>query len=266
MIQHAVYKMLELFASNHNQKKISNLILEGQKDLKTQKESSIIVFDVGCYKGTWSSKIFEIFKLKYKKEIYLHLFDVNPKSTIYLEKILKKNNIVFNNLALCEEKGEKIFYLNNFFEPSGSSLDTVYMNDKLWVKSRKLFMQFFSLRKLKDFSTIKVNTETLDNYCKFNNIEKIDVLKMDVEGSEKRVLFGATGMLKKIKIIYTEIVEKKEIFEQKENEIKKFLEKNNFFFFQKENITSVSTISNVFAKDYIFLNKDFFDQERWPSG
>ena len=27
-----------------------------------------------------------------------------------------------------------------------------------------------------------------NNYCKFNNIDKIDVLKMDVEGSEKRVV------------------------------------------------------------------------------
>ena len=35
----------------------------------------------------------------------------------------KTENIIFNNLALCEEKGEKTFYLNNFFDqercPSG---------------------------------------------------------------------------------------------------------------------------------------------------
>jgi len=258
MIQGIVYKMLELFSSNHDQKKISDLILEGQKNSKNQKDSSIFVFDVGCYRGTWSSKIIKIFKKKSKREIHVRLFDVNPKSKIYLKKLIKTDNIIFNNLALCEEKGEKTFYLNNFFEPSGSSLDTIYMDDKLWVKSRHLFMQFFSLRKLKGFSTIKVNTETLDNYCEVNNINKIDILKMDVEGSEKRVLFGAKKMLKKIKVIYTEIVEKKEIFEQKEKEIKEFLEQNNFFFLQKENITTVSTISNVFAKDYIFLNKSFF--------
>ena len=39
--------------------------------------------------------------------------------------------------------------------------------------------------------------------CNKNNINKIDVLKIDTEGSELNVLRGATKMLKNTKIIFS---------------------------------------------------------------
>ena len=35
----------------------------------------------------------------------------------------------------------KKFYLNRFFEPSGSSLKTINKDDKKWTSTRKIFMQ-----------------------------------------------------------------------------------------------------------------------------
>ena len=54
-----------------------------------------------------------------------------------------------------------------------------------------------------------VELDTLDNFCKLNDIERIDFLKIDVEGHELRVLEGATELLasKKVDIIQFEFTQ-----------------------------------------------------------
>ena len=74
---------------------------------------------------------------------------------------------------------------------------------------------------LKSFETIKVKTDLLDNYCE-EKIEKIDILKIDVEGSEIEVLEGSKKMLKNIKIIQIEIFDTKKLHSQKFEKIKKY--------------------------------------------
>lgn len=49
-------------------------------------------------------------------------------------------------------------------------------------------------------SVLNVECKTLDGYCAQNNIEMIDFIKIDVEGSEKSVFDGATRMLKEKRI------------------------------------------------------------------
>ncbi len=257
MLQYIIYKLLHIFIANHNESKITNLLFKNKKYLENKNNLPIIIFDVGCFRGDWTKSLLKNLRKKTSKQVLVHLFDVNPKSEIYLKNLLKNRNVKFNNLALNEEKGDKEFNFNTFFECSGSSLDNIYKNDKGWVRSRKLFLRFFSFKKIKDFSKIIVNTDTIDNYCSINNINEIDILKIDVEGSEKRVLLGAEKTLKKIKIIYTEIVENKNMYFKKEKEIIDFLKKNNFFFLEKDHISNVSLFSNVIAKDNIFINKNF---------
>jgi len=76
-----------------------------------------------------------------------------------------------------------------------------------------------------------VTVKTLDNFCKSNKINRIDILKMDVQGYEIEVLYGASYYLKNnlVSFIYTEID-----FDQDNQEcqyfedINKYLQKNNF--------------------------------------
>ena len=54
---------------------------------------------------------------------------------------------------------------------------------------------------------LKVEGITIDQYCLKNNIEQIDILKIDVQGNELKVLEGAKRMLtnNRIKLIFLEI-------------------------------------------------------------
>ena len=46
---------------------------------------------------------------------------------------------------------------------------------------------------------IKIPVKTLDSFVKENNITKIDILRMDVEGFEYNIILGANNVLEKYK-------------------------------------------------------------------
>jgi hypothetical protein len=113
------------------------------------------------------------------------------------------------------------------------------------------------LQSTKDFIKYKVSTSTLDTFVKKNNIKSIDILKVDIEGSEYEFLKGARNTLKKnkVKIILLEISDKKKNYKKKEKKIINFLEKKNFIFLKKHMNRSVALFSNVKSGDYLFINK-----------
>lgn len=51
-----------------------------------------------------------------------------------------------------------------------------------------------------DITVLNVKCQTLDSYCSEHNIQKIDFIKIDVEGAEKYVLEGAKYMLQSHRI------------------------------------------------------------------
>ena len=61
---------------------------------------------------------------------------------------------------------------------------------------------------LETIGTVDVEMTTLDNFVDENNIKKIDILKMDVQGAEFMVLNGAKKTFEKgiVNMIYTEII------------------------------------------------------------
>ena len=148
------------------------------------------------------------------------------------------------------------FNFNSFFESSGSSLSTLFKNDAKWVFSRKLILKIL-LQSTKNYIKYKVHTSTLDKFVKKNNIKSIDILKVDIEGSEYEFLMGAKNTLKssKIKIILIEISDRKKNYNKKEKKIVNFLEKKNFIFLKKHMNNSVPLFSSTKSGDYLFINK-----------
>ena len=227
--------------------------------LKYLKKGDKIVFDIGCFRGNFTKNFIKNEK-KLGIESTFFLFDPNPNTKDYLKPILQNEKIKYFNLALDNSNSQKKFYLNKFFEPSGSSLNTTFRDDKKWKNSRKIFMQIFQpFKKIEDFSEISVQTQTLDNFCLEKKINNIDVLKIDTEGNELNVLKGAKKLLEqnKINAIYTEISETKKRFLEKENSVIDFLNSYNFVLKKKYQIKSLSILSGLKASDNFFINKTF---------
>ena len=245
MLKNIIYYLLNLTFYNFEKKLIE----------LTSKKKKLTIFDVGCFKGFFFRKFYHSNKLRNKRKKF-YLFDVNPNVKKYLSTYIKKKNINFHYSAIGDKNKKGRYNFNRFFESSGSSMSNIYKNDKLWVQSRKLFLRFF-FQKTPDHQSIIIPVITLDSFVKKNKVKKIDILKIDVDGSEEEVLRGMKSVLKKsiISIILVEITAKKKIFYLKENRIISFLKRNNFKLILKKNVFSVSILSNLKCTDNLFVHE-----------
>jgi FkbM family methyltransferase len=205
------------------------------KNLKTKKP---VIFDVGCFVGNFSRNLKKKLNLKNKN---FYLFDANPN--------LKIKDFRYNNLVFSDKIQKRNFYLNEFVPSSGSSLKEDVKNDLKWNYTRKLI----TLSPNKGFKILKVKTNTIDNFCKNNKVTKIDILKIDVEGSELEILKGSKKILHKTKIIQVEILQNKKNFNKIKKKITILLKKYNFHKSSEKNIYSVSLFSNLKSSDLLFI-------------
>tara|TARA_Y100000590_G_scaffold4532_1_gene6095 strand:- start:2401 stop:3144 length:744 start_codon:yes stop_codon:yes gene_type:complete len=217
------------------------------------KKRRLVIFDVGCYRGIFVKTILNLVGRKKNK---FYLFDINKKVKKYIQNLIKFNNFYYNEIALSDKNGQANYNYNNFFESAGSSLSNIVKNDKRWNFSRRLLLALF-FYKTKNFTKYKVKTMTLDNFVKRKKINSIDILKIDIEGSEYELLKGAKNTLKrnKIKIILVEIIDKKNSYKKKEKKIINLLK--NFALIKKANIWSISLFSNIKGGDYLFINNKY---------
>ena len=97
------------------------------------------------------------------------------------------------NLALSDYQGEAEFF------------ETALKDASSLLKPKFLGATFDKY--IKEVDCHQVAVTTLDAECIERGFEKIDILKMDVQGSELSVLHGAKNMLKnqKIKLLYIEV-------------------------------------------------------------
>ena len=154
--------------------------------------NKLIFFDIGGNDGDYSNMLKDVCFSK-KVNFNLHIFE---PSSVCFNYLLKKNydfkNITIHQLALSEENGcSKLFF--TWEGSSGASLAE--------LDSFNLYMPNVAV------SSETVNTVTLDDFCQKNSIEKIDFLKLDIEGFEFSALKGSRQMLinKKIQFIQIEI-------------------------------------------------------------
>ena len=91
----------------------------------------------------------------------------------------KKNNFLAYNIAIGDKNEEMEFIIS-----SKSNWSKIRMNNEKINPEDKI---------------IKIPVKTLDSFVKENNITKIDILRMDVEGFEYNIILGANNVLEKYK-------------------------------------------------------------------
>jgi FkbM family methyltransferase len=140
--------------------------------------ADLCIFDVGAHNGEFLDTILPPL-LDHGTPFSLHAFEPSAPSFEGLEfRHGTRTNIHLNNCAMGRQSGERDLHAN----APGSSLSS------------------FSRRRLDHFGmefdhTEKVSVRTLDEYCADRSIERIDLLKLDVEGHELDVLQGGLGLL-----------------------------------------------------------------------
>lgn len=147
-------------------------------------DSHPIIFDVGAEDGDSTERYLKLFS-----EPNIHNFEPRPDQfEIMKSKFNDKKNIYINNFALGSKAEIKIF---NQIKGGGRSSFLISTVDDLSKQEQ-----------------IEVEVETVDTYVKKNNIKKINLLKIDVQGFEDEVLKGAQETLKlnKIDIIELELI------------------------------------------------------------
>ena len=126
-------------------------------------KNDAVVFDIGAFKG--DTAYFFSKKCSNKARIYAFEPDENNyKVLLKIKEKYKLNNVITKNILLSNAEKE---------------------------------IDFISM--IENTPTIKKNAITIDKFVEENNIEKIDYIKMDVEGAEKNILEGSIKTIKKFK-------------------------------------------------------------------
>lgn len=160
--------------SNALNNKINDSRLNGEYNFLERLDSKKIkvVFDVGANVGRWALKFNEL-----HPNALIYAFEPVPETFKRLDEVSNKNTGIFaHRKALSDHSGKLVFH----FFPNQSTFSSVFHHSmgKEGVK-------------------IEVESITGDEFCKNNSIDFIDLLKIDTEGFESKVLLGFKEMFEK---------------------------------------------------------------------
>lgn len=153
---------------------ISNFSDEYFHLYKVVGENVKTIVDIGANIGQFTNAV----KYWYP-ESTVHAFEADPVTYEILTKNTNLKNVYVYNKALSDSKG--VF---NFYRAPLSGMSSL-------------------IKTVENQEQIVVETDTVDSALK--DINEIDILKIDVEGAELKVLKGAYNTLKKTKYLLLEI-------------------------------------------------------------
>ena len=171
--------------------------IKGRTDIKFLKyliDNNRNSLDVGAYKG-----VYTYFISKYSKNVYA--FEPNPKSFKILKRTVNKNVKVFP-YALSDRSSLDFLKIpkgKKGYSNQGGSIRNVKLDKKIGV--------------------LKVVTKKIDDL----KLKNIGFIKIDAEGVEMKILYGAKKLIKKNKPTLLIEIEERYISESIEVTLKKIL-------------------------------------------
>ena len=222
--------------------------------IKQSENKSKVFFDVGANTGQSIERF-----LKIHNNSHIHSFEPTPELFNQLNiKYSSFKNIKINNCGLGNTNSKLIF--NTYKDHKINSFNSIEKESK-FGKSRMLN----SKSNDKNFEKkIEVNIGTIDKYCEDNQINHIDLLKVETQGTEDKILEGAQGLLKKNKVC---IIELALILGVAYNKSLSFYDIEKFLNLYDYKLIAISDSGNIisysnYQTDLIYVNKDTFNYIR----
>lgn len=216
----------------------------------------ITIVDVGCAIGDFV-KFFDIINHNKPPFLKYEAFGIDPIISIYSSR--GNHYSLYKKLyggVLSEINGIVEINVNKLFPDFSSikSIDLDVIND--------VFRERGSTITFDEECTYKLacTSITLDCFCKNENINQIDILKLDTQGNEFEILKSISKeLLSQVGVIYVEtsvpnmkcLYKKQVPFE----EIYRLMQQNNFEFIGAFGLDDVITLENSIDINCIFVNK-----------
>ena len=183
-------------------------------------------------------------------EIYQKFF--HKTKVIIFDVGANKGQSIKRFTDLFQESKE--FFVNHY---TGSSSFFKTKENTEWIKLRSKQIKITPEEFLKKKENVEI--DTVDNYCYQNNINEIDIIKIDTQGYEDKVLIGCKKMIeeKKIKFIELEII-LSDIYDKtlSISDIESQL-KNNYRLFANDYYGNLYS-NKIYQLNLIYINKDFY--------
>ncbi|NVM03626.1 MAG: FkbM family methyltransferase, partial [Candidatus Helarchaeota archaeon] len=176
-------------------------------------KNSKVIFDVGAYIGDYTKAFLKLFP-----KAIIWAFEPCLKTFKILKYNTRKfyNRVKLFNMGLIDENAKKKLYLMNF----NAANSFIPLSDD--------FKKVCGTRETKSQEII---VKRLDDFVQEHNIKHIDIIKIDVEGVEYKLLQGGKDSFKNIidKIIIEISLIRKGLKSDNINRVFNFLYKNDFY-------------------------------------
>lgn len=226
--------------------------------LKDKNKDQQIFFDVGANLG---QSINRFKKINSKSQI--HSFEPTPELYEHLKKEFGfDQSIKLNNQGVAEVNGAINFYVYKYHK-----INSAVPVDKKskFLKSRNLALKTRNEGEKEDSEKIiKINVTSIDEYCKNKSVNEIDLIKIDTQGYETKILEGMKNMLdnNNISIIELELIlgfgyEKNFSFYDYE----KILNKKNYKLIAMDTASNIISFSN-YQTNLLYVKNEIFEKIR----
>ena len=143
-------------------------------------QEPLVVVDVGARGG------FEQLWSAYGNQVELIGFEADPEECAKLNQQETRTAKHFYPIALHRDRAKRCFYVTALPDSSG-----------FYPADLRFIQRFPDEANLRVVKTVEMDTVDFDSYAVENNINKVDFIKLDTEGSELDILMGAIGTLKR---------------------------------------------------------------------
>jgi len=142
------------------------------------------IFEIGARECRYSNELLHF----YNNCKQLHSFECNPHTVIECYKNSSDKRITYNNIAISDREGFITFHPTCTEGDFGFSSEFIQKNHEKDIREK-----------------ISVLCIPLDLYTKTRQIDRIDLMVMDIEGGEIKAFKGAINTLKLTKNIIVEV-------------------------------------------------------------